>query len=191
MVESLDARALPLLKPSAAQLGVADARTAGSVVRMVWGWFADQRLGRDHYPYSPELTQMTDGVNRSIDVCLEPWHVWGLLHRAHKKEKNWGAHKGQWSPYLRESRNRHGVSMEQMKSMGELPLRLAGGLGDDVAMTHVITRATNQLFRSGWGNWFDERFVFNAMVALRKSGRGRRITRIMQPKADSQAEPTY
>jgi len=55
--------------------------------------------------------------------------------------------------------------------MGAVPLRLAGGLGDDVAMTHVITSATNQLFQSGWGDWFDERFVFNAMVALRKSGK--------------------
>ena len=175
MVQRLDAKAAALFKPQAAQAGVTDPRVAGSVVRMVWDWFVCETHGRDHYPYSPELLAMTAGVNRFIDVALEPWHVWGLLHRAHKKEKNKRAHMGQWSPYLRESRERFGISIEQMRAMGEVPLLLAGKLGDDVAMTHVITRATNQLFRDGWGDWFDDRFTFNAMVSLRKTGDAARL----------------
>lgn len=174
MVQRLDAKAAALFKPQASQVGVTDPRVAGSVVRMVWDWFVAEAHGRDHYPYSPELLAMTAGVNRSIDVALEPWHVWGLLHRAHKKEKNKRAHMGQWSPYLRESRERFGISIDQMRAMGEVPLLLAGKLGDDVAMTHVITRATNQLFCDGWGDWFDDRFTFNAMVSLRKTGEATR-----------------
>ena len=57
--------------------------------------------------------------------------------------------------------------------MGEVPLRMAGKFGDDVAMTHIITMAANELYRYGnWGDWFDERFVFNAMLSCRKSGKG-------------------
>jgi hypothetical protein len=169
MVQRLDAKAAVLYKPLAAQVGLSEPRVCGSVVRMVWEWFLKEQLGRDHYPYSPELLSMTAGINRSIDVALEPWHVWGLLHRAHKKEKNFGTHMGKWSPYLRESRERYGISIEQMRAMGQIPLRLAGKLGDDVAMTHIVTRATNELFRKGWGDWFDDRFTFNAMVSLRKA----------------------
>jgi hypothetical protein len=174
MVERLDVIAAALFKPQSEQVGITDARTAGSIVRLIWGSFVSQRHGRDHYPYSPELTEMTAIVNRFIDVCLEPWHVWGLLHRAHKKDKNRRSHMGQWSAYLRESREKFGVSIEQMRAMGEVPLLLAGKLGDDVAMTHVITRATNQLFQQGWGDWFDDRFTFNAMVSLRKTGESSR-----------------
>jgi hypothetical protein len=170
MVQRLDVKAAALFKPQSAQVGIADAGAAGSIVRLIWGSFVCQRHGRDHYPYSPELIEMTAIVNRSVDVCLEPWHVWGLLHRAHKKQKNWRTHMGQWSPYLRESREKFGVSIEQMRAMGRVPLKLAGKLGDDVAMTHVITRATNHLFQHGWGDWFDDRFTFNAMLSLRKTG---------------------
>jgi hypothetical protein len=56
--------------------------------------------------------------------------------------------------------------------MGQVPLKMAAGFGDDVAMTHIITRATNELFAYGnWGDWFDDRFTFNAMLACRKANK--------------------
>jgi hypothetical protein len=173
MVRRLDAKAEALLKPPAARLGLDTAGIAGPVVRLIWQSFVNRDFGRDHYPYSPELADLTTAMNRGADVALEPWHVWGLLCRSHKKQKNWRSHKGKWSPYLRDVRAQYGISIEQMRSMGAVPLRMSGKLGDDVAMTHIITRAANELFAYGnWGDWFDERFVFNAMLSCRKSGKG-------------------
>jgi hypothetical protein len=173
MVRRLDAKAEALLEPPAARLGLHTARLAGPVVRLIWLAFAAREFGRDHYPYSPELTDLTANINRAADVVLKPWHVWGLLCRSHKLQKNWRTHKGKWSPYLREVRAKYGISLEQMRSMGAVPLRMSKGFGDDVAMTHIITRATNELYAYGnWGDWFDERFVFNAMLSCRKSGKG-------------------
>jgi len=173
MVRRLDAKAEALLKPPAARLGIDGAEIAGKAVRLVWHEFAARELGRDHYPYSPELLGLAAALNRSIGTALECWHVWGLLCRSHKMKKNWRTHKGKWSPYLRETRERYGISLQQMRSMGEVPLRMAGKFGDDVAMTHIIVLATNELYAYGnWGDWFDERFVFNAMLSCRKSGKG-------------------
>lgn len=170
MVQRLDAKAPALLKPLASQLGVDGSTISGPVVRLVWDSFSRCDLGRDHYPYSQELAELTTGVNRSCGVVLEPWHVWCLLQRAHKKQKNWRTHRGQWSPYLKQVRA--SVSLEQMRAMGEVPLRIAAGMGDDVAMTHIISRATNELFAYGnWGDWFDDRFTFQAMLSCRKAGR--------------------
>lgn len=172
MVQRLDAKAPALLKPLAAQLGIDSPKASGSVVRLIWELFSSVDLGRDHYPYSSELTAMTAAVNRCCGTALECWHVWGLLCRAHKKQKNWRRHRGKWSPYLREMHKRYGISVEQMRVMGEVPLRLGRGMGDDVAMTHVITRATNELFAYGhWGDWFDDRFTFNAMLSCRKASK--------------------
>ena len=68
--------------------------------------------------------------------------------------------------------DKYGISVEQMRAMGEVPLKLSQGLGDDVAMTHVMTRATNELFAYGhWGDWFDDRFTFNAMLSCRKASK--------------------
>jgi hypothetical protein len=173
MVRRLDAKAKALLKPPASRLGLHGPIVAGKAVRLIWDCFACGELGRDHYPYSPELTGLTAAINRAADVALEPWHAWGLLCRGHKLQKNWRTHKGKWSPYLREVRTKCGISLEQMRSMGAVPLRMSKGFGDDVAMTHIITRATNELYAYGnWGDWFDERFVFNAMLSCRKSGKG-------------------
>jgi len=173
MVQRLDAKAPAFLKPLASQLGLDRSTISGSVVRLVWDLFSRCDLGRDHYPYSPQLVELTAVVNRSCGVALEPWHIWCLLQRAHKKQKNWRTHRGQWSPYLKDLHKRYGISVEQMRSMGEVPLRMSSGMGDDVAMTHVITRATNELFAYGnWGDWLDDRFTFNAMLSCRKAGRG-------------------
>lgn len=171
MVQRLDAKAPALLKPLATQLGLDRPKISGLVVRLVWDSFTRCDLGRDHYPYSTELVELTSGVNRSCGVVLEPWHIWCLLQRAHKKQKNWRTHRGQWSPYLKQIHAN--VSVEQMRTMGHVPLRMSAGLGDDVAMTHIITRATNQLFAlGGWGPWFDDRFTFQAMLSCRKAGKG-------------------
>jgi hypothetical protein len=171
MVQRLDFKAPALLKPLATQLGLDRPKVSGAVVRQVWGSFFHSDFGRDHYPYSPELAELTTEVNRSCGVMLEPWHVWCLLQRAHKKQKNWRTHRGQWSPYLKQLRAN--VSLEQMRAMGHVPLRMSAGLGDDVAMTHIITRATNHLFAlGGWGPWFDDRFTFQAMLSCRKAGKG-------------------
>ena len=173
MVRRLDLKAEALLKPPATRLGIENSCIAGPVVRLIWRAFAARELGRDHYPYSPELMELTACMNRAADAALEPWHVWGLLCRSHKKQKNWRTHKGKWSPYLHDVRANYGVTLEQMRAMGEVPLRMAGKFGDDVAMTHIITMATNELYRYGnWGDWFDERFVFNAMLSCRKSRSG-------------------
>jgi hypothetical protein len=171
IVQRLDAKAPALLKPMASQLGLDGLAISGQVVELVWDSFSRSEFGRDHYPYSAELEWLTVSINRMCGVVLEQWHVWGLLHRVHKKQKNWGKHRGQGSPYLEDLHKEYGVSAEQMKAMGAVPMRLARGLGDDVAMTHVITRATNQLSAWGnWGDWFDDRFTFNAMLACRKAG---------------------
>jgi hypothetical protein len=178
MVQRLDAKANALLKPLAAQLGLDGPKISGAVVELIWDSFSRCDFGRDHYPYSVELIHLTAGINRTTGVVLEPWHVWGLLQRVHKKQKNWGAHRGQGSPYLRDLHKQFGISAEQMKAMGAVPLRMAmaTGLGDDVAMTHVITRATNELCSwSNWGDWFDDRFTFNAMLSCRKAGKGVRV----------------
>jgi hypothetical protein len=173
MVRRLDAKAEALLKPPATRLGLHGPVIAGKAVRLIWDSFARGEFGRDHYPYSPELTDLTAFINRMSATALEPWHVYGLMWRSHKKQKNWRTHKGKWSPYLRDVRAKYGISIEQMRAMGQLPLRMARQYGDDVAMTHVITRATNELFAYGhWGDWFDDRFVFNAMLSCRKSGKG-------------------
>jgi hypothetical protein len=173
MVRRLDSKADALLKPPATRLGIDSAGIAGPVVRLIWRAFIVRELGRDHYPYSPELVGLTAAINRSAGTALECWHIWGLLCRSHKKQKNWRTHKGKWSPYPRQVRERYGITLEQMRSMGNVPLRMAGKFGDDVAMTHIITRATNELYAYGnWGDWFDERFVFNAMLSCRKSGKG-------------------
>jgi hypothetical protein len=176
MVRRLDAKADALLKPPATVLGVTNEDVAGYVARAIWSAFVSCELPRDHYPYSEELRRITSRVNRLADTALESWHVWGLLCRTHKLKKNWGSHKGKRSPYLSDVRERFSVSVEQMRAMGAVPLMMAGKHGDDVAMTHIITRAANKLFRSGWGDWADERFTFNAMLSCRKSS-SRRLPR--------------
>jgi hypothetical protein len=173
MVRRLDAKAEALLKLPAARHGLHSPGAAGKAVRLVWDLFACGEFGRDHYPYSPELDDLTRRANMMLGTWLDRWHVWGLLHRSHRKQKNWHARKGQRSPYPNDIRAKYGISIEQMRAMGRVPLRMAKKLGDDVAMTPVITRATNELFAYGnWGDWFDDRFVFNAMLSLRKSGKG-------------------
>jgi hypothetical protein len=173
MVRRLDAKAGALLKPPASLLGLNTPVIAGKAVRLIWDSFVRGEFGRDHYPYSPELNDLTTFINRASSLALEPWHIYGLMWRSHKKQKNWRAHKGKWSPYLRDVRSKYGISIEQMRAMGQVPLRMARPYGDDVAMTHVITQASNELYAYGcWGDWFDDRFVFNAMLSLRKSGNG-------------------
>lgn len=170
MVQRLDAKAPDLFKPLVFQLGLTTPTVSGSVVRLIWDLFTKSDLSRDYYPYSSELADLTAKVNRCCGTALECWHCWGLLCRTHKKQKNWHKHRGKNSPYLHDIHVRLGVSFEQMRSMGEVPLRMADGIGDDVAMTHVITRATNELSAyCGWGDWFDDRFTFNAMLSCRKS----------------------
>lgn len=172
MVQRLDDKAPALLKPLASQLGLDGLAISRQVVELIWDLFSRSDFGRDHYPYSLELLLLTANVNRMCGVVLEPWHVWGLLHRAHKKRQNWGTHRANASPYLKALHEEYGVSAEQMRAMGAVPLKMARGLGDDVAMTHVITRATNQLSAWGnWGDWFDDRFTFNAMLSCRKASK--------------------
>jgi hypothetical protein len=172
IVQRLDAKAPALLKPLASQLGLNGRVISGSVVRLVWDCFRDAERGRDHYPYSQDLTELTALVNQSCGVALEPWHSWGLLCRTHKMKKNHRTRRGQRSPYLKSLHKTYGISVQQMRSMGQVPLKMAAGFGDDVAMTHIITRATNELFAYGnWGDWFDDRFTFNAMLACRKANK--------------------
>lgn len=172
IAQRLDAKAPALLKPLGSRLGLDCPKASGSVVRLIWELFVSADLGRDHYPYSPELTALTATVNRCCGTALECWHVWALLCRTHKKQKNWRRHRGKWSPYLREMHTKYGISVEQMRVMGEVPLKHSQGMGDDVAMTHIITRATNELFAYGnWGDWFDDRFTFNAMLSCRKANK--------------------
>lgn len=172
MVQRLDAKAPALLKPLASQLGLEHPVISGQVVRFVWDCFRDAEFGRDHYPYSQELIDLTACVNRNCGVVLEPWHSWAILCRAHKMSKNHRCRRGQWSPYLKSLHKKYGVSVLQMRAMGSVPMKLSRGMGDDVAMTHVITRATNDLFAYGhWGDWFDDRFTFNAMLSCRKANK--------------------
>lgn len=175
MIQRLDAKAPALLKPLAASLGLDSEEVCGEVVRDVWDRFRNGEYGRDYYPYSHELEVMTQRVNRCHCVTLEPWHVWGILCRAHKLPKNWHTRYGKRASYLRDIKDRYGITQKQVLVMGSVPLKMAGKLGDDVAMTHVITKAANTLaIFCGWGDWFDDRFVFNAMVLCRKAGSRRK-----------------
>jgi hypothetical protein len=174
MVRRLDAKAEALLKPPAARLGIDSPAMGGELIRYVWHAFCVRPYGRSAYPYSVLLQGLTHEVNRHFMVCLEPWHVYGLIVRAHKWKPNWGKHRGKSCSLGNHICSVHEISLEQLKAMGSVSWRIGHDYGDDVAMTSIMENAANVLARD-WGPWVTPKIAYVALELFRKSRKLRRV----------------